>query len=79
MATEIKERVDVVAVFSGGVEPIRFKWKGRVYPVSEITYRWKTTRGATTIMHFSVTDGGTLFELAFDTEFMRWSLERVEA
>lgn len=79
MSTSIGEAINVVAVFDSGVRPVKFKWKGRVYPVEEITYRWSTREGAAAMLHFSVTDGSTLFELVYNTSTTRWRLERVEA
>ncbi|MFQ5329416.1 MAG: hypothetical protein ACE5D4_05430 [Thermodesulfobacteriota bacterium] len=99
MATEIGERIKVLAVFDGGglggeqgggqgegggagesgVRPVKFRWRGRLYPVDEITYTWRTREGNADIVHFSVTDGATLYELAYNLSTMGWSLEQVEA
>jgi hypothetical protein len=79
MVTEVGERIKVMAVFDGGVKPVKFRWRDRVYPVREVTYTWRSMDGSARIMHFSVTDGSTLFELTFNQATMRWSLESVEA
>jgi hypothetical protein len=79
MATEIREPVEVAAVFDKGIRPVKFRWNDRVYPVKEITYTWKTRTGSATIVHFSVTDGSTLFELSYNQSTMKWALEQVEA
>lgn len=78
MSTEIGEAINVVAVFDSGIKPVKFKWKGVVYPVREITYTWRTNRGAASIVHFSVTDGATLYEITYNASTMRWTLEQVE-
>ncbi len=78
-ATEIRERVDVIAVFDAGVRPVKFKWKGRVYPVKETTYTWTSMEGSARLIHFSVTDGACLFEIIYNTSTLKWSLLRVEA
>lgn len=78
MATKVKEPVKVVAVFDGGVKPAKFKWKGRVYPVKEITYTWKSREGASHFIHFSVSDGASLYELSYNQSTMGWLLESVE-
>ncbi len=75
MPTVIKEAVKVIAVFDGDVTPVKFKWKGRVYPVKEITYTWKSKDGDASIVHFAVSDGGTLYELTYNQSTMKWSLE----
>lgn len=77
--TVIKEPINVIAVFDSGLRPVKFKWKGKIYPISEITYRWSSREGSSTIVHFSVTDGATLYELAYNTATMKWILERTEA
>lgn len=79
MPSEIREFIKVMAVFDNGVKPVKFRWRDRVYPVKEITYTWKSTEGSASVVHFSVTDGGTLFELSYNQATMKWSLERVES
>lgn len=78
MSTIIREPVKVVAVFDSGVKPAKFKWRGRTYPVKEITYTWTSKEGNTPIMHFSVTDGASLFELAYNPSTLDWSVEEVD-
>ncbi len=77
--TEIRDNIKVMAVFDRGIRPVKFRWNDRVYPVEEITYTWKTRLGSAVIVHFSVTDGSSLFELSYNTSTMRWALEEVEA
>lgn len=79
MATEISEKIKVMAVFEKGVRPVKFKWRGRVYPVKEITYTWASKEGEASILHFSVTDGATLFELAYNQKELEWTLNGVDA
>ncbi len=81
MSTSIKERVEVAAVFRGGpgaLRPVKFRWNGQEYPVKEVTYIWNTRQGRDKIIHFSVTDGATLFELAYNLADMSWALNKVE-
>lgn len=78
MATDINDRIQVIAVFDNGIRPAKFKWRGRTYPVREITYTWGSREGAVNLVHFSVTDGETLFELVYNASTMQWSLERTE-
>jgi len=78
MGERIGEGVNVVAVFDPALRPAKFKWKGRVYPVKEITYSWASRRGSAPVTHFSVTDGASLYELAYNHATGRWSLEEVE-
>lgn len=78
MATDIKEVVKVVAVFDKGMRPARFKWKGRVYSVKEVTCEWRSAKGSTQVLHFSVSDGASLYELSYNPSTMAWTLEGVE-
>lgn len=78
MTTEIKEDVKVMAVFENGPRPVKFKWRGKVYPVKEITYTWKSSEGDSQIIHFSITDGVTLYGLSYNQTTMKWSLEQTE-
>ncbi|MBI5492265.1 MAG: hypothetical protein HY893_04955 [Deltaproteobacteria bacterium] len=79
MSTVLKEPIKVIAVFDNGVKPVKFKWKGRVYPVKEITYAWTSKEGDSRIMHFSVSDGAALYEITYDSSALKWSLEGVQA
>ncbi len=78
MTTEIGEPVKVMAVFDGTIRPVKFRWRERVHVVREITHTWNTKEGSAAMIHFSVTDGATLFELKYNSSTLRWSLERVE-
>ncbi len=78
MSERIGEAVNVVAVFDPVLRPAKFKWKGRVYPVKEVTYTWTSREGGALFTHFSVTDGASLYELAYSHSTMKWSLEEVE-
>ncbi|MCL4874289.1 hypothetical protein KJ039_09435 [bacterium] len=79
MATKIRDAIKVVAVFDSGVRPVKFKWRGRVYGVKEITYTWASREGSARILHFTVSDGATLFELAYNSSSLGWSIEEVDS
>ncbi len=76
----IGERVAVVAIFGGTerLSPIKFRWDQRVIKIRDVTYSWMDKEGTSKVYHFSVTDGGTLYELSFNTDSIIWSLEKVE-
>lgn len=78
MAESIREGIKVIAVFDRGVTPVKFRWRGRLYAIKEVTHSWSTKEGASSILHFSVTDGATLFELAYDRASLVWSIEACE-
>jgi len=77
----IGDTIHVVAAFGlpYRMKPVRFTWSGRSIEVREITYTWKSREGQKDIYHFSLTDGRTLYELAFDTGSLLWRLDCIEA
>jgi hypothetical protein len=76
----VGETISVIASFClpYRIKPVRFNWSGRLFEIKEITYTWKTKEGKKNIYHFSVTDGGSLYELTFDTDSLLWRLENLE-
>ncbi|MBI5056081.1 MAG: hypothetical protein HZB61_05655 [Nitrospirae bacterium] len=80
MSMQISEHISVIVSFGPRyrIRPVKFKWSGKTFEVKEITYMWKTTEGQNLVHHFSVTDGRTLYELAFDATSLIWRLEGVE-
>ena len=79
MVQEMNEPIDVLSVFrEGKVQPLKFKWAGRTYPVSRIAYSWTTRKGAHPIHHFSLMAGTKdVYEILFDSYTMVWMLSRV--
>ena len=75
----IGEKISVLASFTAGIRPIKFKWSGRLITVQEITYTWRSREGQASVHHFSVTDGTSLYELSFHTQSLVWRLENLEA
>ena len=75
----IGETIGVMASFGPayGMRPVRFKWSGRVFEVREVTYSWSTRDGASTVHHFSVSDGKDIYEITFNASSLVWSLEAV--
>ena len=76
----IGEQISVMVSFGPRyrIKPVKFRWSGKTFEVKEITYVWKTNEGQSLIHHFSVTDGKTLYQLAFDAASLIWRLEGVE-
>jgi len=77
----INTPIRVGAIFGPGhhIRPVWFDWQQRKYPVREVTYRWQQHDGDTLMLHFAVTDGSALYELAYDTARQTWHLETLEA
>ena len=81
LAMYIGEIINVVASFGlpYKIRPVRFTWSGKLREVQDITYSWTTREGQSSIYHFSVTDGNTLYELSFNITSLLWRLENLEA
>jgi hypothetical protein len=79
MSVEIDEPVVVGAVFSrGGVKPIWFTWNGREIRIRTIAFTWKTREGSASILHFSVTDGQSLYEIVYNAQTFQWRITGTE-
>lgn len=78
---EVGENISVIASFGlpYRIRPVRFRWSGKLFEVKEITYSWQTQEGKARVYHFSVSDGKSLYELAFDTNSLIWRVENLEA
>ena len=81
MIHEIKEQIRVAVIFGPGsnIRPVWFDWRRRKHTVREVTYSWQERHGGATVIHFAVSDGAGLYELAYDTAGRTWSLMAVEA
>lgn len=91
MTTTIDEAINVIAIFENqpcsepapprhvAMRPVKFRWRGRLYPVKEITYRWQSNEGRSTVLHFSVSDGRALYELTCNKDSLKWRLGSIEA
>lgn len=77
---EVGERIFVIAAFGRSIrlKPLRFRWSDRQVDIKDVTYEWTTSEGTSRLLHFSVTDGNTLYELSFNTNSILWRLEGVE-
>jgi hypothetical protein len=79
MPTEIDEPINVGAIFSrGAIKPVWFSWNGRQIRIREVAFTWKTQEGSSRILHFSVTDGQGLYEVAYNMATMRWRILNAE-
>ena len=76
----VGEYIFVIAAFGRSIrlKPLRFTWSDRQVDIKEVTYEWTTSEGTSRLLHFSVTDGNTLYELSFNTDSILWKLEGVE-
>jgi hypothetical protein len=76
---EINDPVDVLVLFEDGtLKPQRFRWKGHVHRVAQITGRWKTDKGTFRMKHFALMDEeANFFQLAYDERSSGWRVTRV--
>jgi hypothetical protein len=78
MFESISDPVDVLTAFvDGGIQPLRFRWRGRVVRVRKVTGQWSRREGATLLKYFSVAGpGADTYELCYDPRGPRWTLCR---
>jgi len=76
---EIFESIDVITLFDrGGLQPLKFRWNGRVYKIAEVQSIWSLPRNQHRTFHFAVrSDGPEYFEIIFDSQNFAWQLARV--
>ncbi|HEY2956361.1 MAG TPA: hypothetical protein VGK89_14070 [Candidatus Eisenbacteria bacterium] len=78
MFESLNDPVDVITAFvDGGIQPLRFRWQGRVIRVGKVTGRWSRREGQTVLRYFAVEGrGGESYELCYDPRGPRWILAR---
>jgi hypothetical protein len=78
MFESLNDPVDVLTAFTGGaVEPLRFRWRGRVIRVKQVTGRWSRREGQALLRYYAVDGGaGDSYELCYDPRGPRWILSR---
>ena len=76
--TDINQKIKVGAVFEGSlIKPKWFIWVNKKFEVKKVAMRWKSIQGAAVILHFSVTDEKTLYQLSLNQKTMEWTLEKI--
>ena len=71
--------VDVLTFFQDGkMDPIKFRFNGKVYPINRIAKQWTEPEGLSQRYHYLVeSDGQDSFELQFDSTKFTWQLKKV--
>lgn len=79
MIEKVQEPVEVLTKFvEGKIRPLRFRWRGRVYTVSEVTGSWIKQVGEHRLHFFSVGAGSReSYELCYQARTSVWTLENV--
>lgn len=77
--TELLDPIEVIALFRcGKVEPIKFRWRERVYRVIKVNGIWKEKDGDSINTYFSIyCDGSEVYEISFNNESQAWRMERL--
>jgi hypothetical protein len=80
MLQRIREHIRVGVIHGPGsrLRPVWFDWRRRKHEIREITYTWQERHGEATVIHFAVSDGANLFELAYDSVSRIWALTAVD-
>ena len=67
MVEAVDEPIEVLTLFQEGkVQPVRFRWKGRVVKVSRVTGDWISKAGTDRIYYFSILgNNADYYEIAF--------------
>ena len=76
----IKQPIRIATIFTPDrqIKPVWFDWNNRKHSIQETCYFWKERVGDALLLHFSVRDGETLYELIYDTREQSWILEGIE-
>ena len=79
MGIEVRERVTAGVVFApSGMRPVWFIWRGRKYPVSEVTYAYESREGMVRMRLFTVVSGANVYSLAYNPVETVWEMRGVE-
>jgi hypothetical protein len=78
MFESLNDPVDVLTAYvDGKVEPLRFRWKGRVVRVRRVTGRWSRREGQTVLRYYAVEgEAEATYELCYDPRGSRWQISR---
>lgn len=79
MIEKIQEPIEVLTKFlEGKILPLRFRWRGRTFTVSETTGNWIKRVGEHRVHYFSVGVGTKdSYELSYEARTSRWTLENI--
>jgi hypothetical protein len=78
MFESLSDPIDVIGAFlEGRVQPLRFRWQGRVVRVAKVTGQWSRREGQTVLRYFAVeSTTGESYELCYDARGPSWILSR---
>src|SRR5262249_49951975 len=78
MFESLSDPIDVIGAFlEGRIQPLRFRWQGRVVRVRKVTGQWSRREGQTVLRYFAVeSTAGESYELCYDPRGPSWILSR---
>ena len=78
MLESLNDPVDVLTAFvEGRIQPLRFRWQGRVIRVHRVTGEWSRCEGQSLLKYFAVEGpSAETYELCYDPRGPRWILSR---
>lgn len=78
MFESLNDPVDVLTAFvQGRIQPLRFRWQGKVIRVRKVTGEWSRREGQSLLKFFAVEGGAAeTYELCYDPRVARWTLSR---
>ena len=76
---EIHDPIEVIAYFNGKqMHPLRFRWSGRAYRISQVNSAWSAPKGRAREYHFHVsTKESDSFELIYNNDSFEWKIGRM--
>ncbi len=79
MIEKIHEPIEVLGKFlEGKIQPLRFRWRGRVFTVSDVTGTWIKRVGEQRVHYFSLGVGTKdSYEISYAPQTSRWTLENI--
>jgi hypothetical protein len=79
MIEKIQEPIEVLTKFlEGKIQPLRFRWRGRVFTISEITGNWVKRVGEHRVHYFSVGVGTKdYYEICYESRTLQWTLQNI--
>ncbi|MFN8178128.1 MAG: hypothetical protein U0167_09370 [bacterium] len=81
MVEKVQEPIEVLSRFvEGKIQPVRFRWRGRVFTITRVTSAWMRREGEQREHFFSVGVGTReQYELCYCPQTSLWTLETVHA
>jgi len=76
---DIGDKVEMIVLFRDGrLQPLKFRWRERVYRIQRVNGEWVSDQGQIRFYHFSVmTAGPDVYELTYNSDTRGWTLSRV--